>query len=57
MKVRHGGTGAALLIGCVLLLAPGISWAEHTKLFCQSTSGILKPPFLAPVPQVLRGFP
>jgi hypothetical protein len=42
MKVRYCGPVAALLIGCVLLLLPGISWAEHTKLFCQSSLGTLK---------------
>jgi hypothetical protein len=42
MRVRYCGPVAALLIGCVLLLLPGISWAEHTKLFCQSSSGTLK---------------
>ncbi len=32
MKVRHYGRMAVLSMGCVLLLAPGIARAEHTKL-------------------------
>jgi len=42
MKVRYCARVSPLLIGCVLLLLPGISWAEHTKLFCESSSGTLK---------------
>ena len=42
MKVRHYGRMAVLSMGCMLLLAPGIARAEHTKLFCLSTSGTLK---------------
>jgi hypothetical protein len=39
MKVRHYGRMAVLSMGCMLLLAPGIARAEHTKLFCLSSSG------------------
>jgi hypothetical protein len=42
MKVRHYGRMAVLSMGCMLLLAPGIARAEHTKLFCLSKSGTLK---------------
>ena len=42
MKVRQYGPMAVLLIGSMLLLAPAIAGAEHTKLFCLSTSGTLK---------------
>ena len=42
MKVRHYGRMAVLSMGCMLLLAPGIARAEHTKLFCLSSSGPLK---------------
>jgi hypothetical protein len=42
MKVRHYGRMAVLSMGCMLLLAPGIARAEHTKLFCLSSSGTLK---------------
>ena len=42
MKVRHYGRMALLSMGCMLLLAPGIARAEHTKLFCLSKSGTLK---------------
>ena len=42
MKVRHCGRIAVLSMGCMLLLAPGIARAEHTKLFCLSSSGTLK---------------
>ena len=42
MKVRQYGPMAVLLIGSMLLLSPAIARAEHTKLFCLSTSGTLK---------------
>jgi hypothetical protein len=42
MTVSHYGHMAVLSIGCMLLLAPGIASAEHTKLFCLSKSGTLK---------------
>src|SRR5258708_25666403 len=42
MKVRHYGRMAVLSMGCMLLLAPGLARAEHTKLFCLSSSGTLK---------------
>src|SRR3982074_3139156 len=42
MKVRHYGRMAVLSMGCMLLLVPGIARAEHTKLFCLSSSGTLK---------------
>src|SRR5258708_5897461 len=42
MKVRHYGRMAVLSMGCMLLLAPGMARAEHTKLFCLSSSGTLK---------------
>ncbi len=42
MKVRHYGRMAVLSMGCMLLLTPGIASAEHTKLFCLSSSGTLK---------------
>ena len=42
MKARHYGRMAVLSMGCMLLLAPGIARAEHTKLFCLSKSGTLK---------------
>src|SRR5260370_39372706 len=42
MKVRRYGRTAVLSMGCMLLLAPGLARAEHTKLFCLSSSGTLK---------------
>jgi len=42
MKVRRYGRMAVLSMGCMLLLAPGIVRAEHTELFCLSSSGTLK---------------
>jgi hypothetical protein len=42
MKVRHYGRMAVLSMGCMLLLVPGIARAEHSKLFCLSSSGTLK---------------
>jgi hypothetical protein len=42
MKVRHYGRMAVLSMGCMLLLAPGLARAEHTKLFCLGKFGHLK---------------
>jgi hypothetical protein len=42
MKVRYYGRMAVLSMGCMLLLVPGIARAEHSKLFCLSSSGTLK---------------
>ncbi|HWO37381.1 MAG TPA: hypothetical protein VNO32_52055 [Candidatus Acidoferrum sp.] len=42
MKVRRYGPMPVLLMGCMLLMLPGIARAEHTKLFCLSSSGTFK---------------